>query len=187
MDVIRYIIHFIQYEFFISYGFVTLLYFILKKYVQKPWLPQLDTDATRFIRVAGIVYITLWLANTFFTYYSAEEEYSIYALKNRMFGPYWLNYWSGLLLYLPIQLLWIEKVRRNAIARLLIALLIICPFEYYVLIITDLHRDYLPSSWSTSPALNYILWMPFRVAIFIGCVYGAKALGKKQKSPVEGL
>ena len=49
------------------------------------------------------------------------------------------------------QLLWFRKVRANLVAVFVIAILINVGmwFERFVIIVTSLHRDYLPSSWAS--------------------------------------
>ena len=49
------------------------------------------------------------------------------------------------------QLLWFRKVRANVVAVFVIAILINVGmwFERFVIIVTSLHRDYLPSSWAS--------------------------------------
>jgi molybdopterin-containing oxidoreductase family membrane subunit len=47
------------------------------------------------------------------------------------------------------QLLWSAKVRRNTMALFLISLVVNVGMwlERYIIVVTSLHRDYLPSSW----------------------------------------
>jgi molybdopterin-containing oxidoreductase family membrane subunit len=47
------------------------------------------------------------------------------------------------------QLFWIKKIRRSFVATFIISIVVNIGmwFERYVIIVTSLHRDYLPSSW----------------------------------------
>lgn len=77
----------------------------------------------------------------------AEERY---AFANRAFGPYAWGYWTMVScnVILP-QLLWFKKIRRSI--RLMYPIIILVNLgmwmERFVIIVTSLHRDYLPSSW----------------------------------------
>jgi Ni/Fe-hydrogenase subunit HybB-like protein len=68
----------------------------------------------------------------------------------RIFGFYAPSYWAKLALNIVIpQLLWLPAVRRNEIVLFLIALGIIVGMwlERFVIVITSLHRNYMPSEW----------------------------------------
>ena len=85
----------------------------------------------------------------FFAWYSGNI-YEMFMMKNRMFGPYAWSYWMLLLCNLAApQMLWFKPFRTDM--RLLFA---VCMFvnvgmwlERFVIIVTSLHRDFLPSSW----------------------------------------
>ena len=67
-----------------------------------------------------------------------------------MTGPYAAFYWALILCNILVpQLLWIKNVRVNTIV-----LFIVCMFinvgmwlERFIIVVTSLHRDYMPSSW----------------------------------------
>ncbi len=69
---------------------------------------------------------------------------------NRMLGPYWPAYWSLIFCnVLAPQVLWIKRVRQSSAALFLVAFIILIGMwlERFVIVITSLHRDFLPSSW----------------------------------------
>jgi molybdopterin-containing oxidoreductase family membrane subunit len=71
-------------------------------------------------------------------------------LWNRMTGPYWWSYWGLILTNVAIpQLLWSSKVRASVVALWLLSIVINVGMwlERFVIIVTSLHRDFLPSSW----------------------------------------
>jgi small-conductance mechanosensitive channel len=72
-------------------------------------------------------------------------------LKNRPTGPYAHTYWMMITcnVFIP-QLLWSAWVRRNVKLLWVISIVVNIGMwlERYVIVITSLHRDYLPSSWS---------------------------------------
>ncbi|MFC0264023.1 NrfD/PsrC family molybdoenzyme membrane anchor subunit [Fontibacter flavus] len=96
--------------------------------------------------IVGIAYITEF----FIAWYSgvAAEQY---AFVNRAFGPYWWAYWSMMTCnVISPQLFWIKKIRTSIIATFILSLVVNIGmwFERFVIIVTSLHRDFLPSSWA---------------------------------------
>jgi molybdopterin-containing oxidoreductase family membrane subunit len=85
----------------------------------------------------------------FFGWYSANQ-YERFMIWNRMTGPYAWSYWSLIAVNIGlVQLLWFKRVRQNL--KLLFVLSLFVNFgmwlERFVIIVTSLHRDFLPSSW----------------------------------------
>ena len=96
--------------------------------------------------IVGVAYIT----ELFIAWYSGVE-YEQYAFLNRATGPYWWAYWSMMTcnVFSP-QLMWFKKLRTNIAFTFFISIVVNIGmwFERFVIIVTSLHRDYLPSSWS---------------------------------------
>ncbi|MGE3821441.1 MAG: hydrogenase, partial [Isosphaeraceae bacterium] len=82
-------------------------------------------------------------------YYSGNE-YEAYLQYNRMNGPYWHTY-AMLILFncVTTQALWFRAVRRNVPALFVISIVINAGMwmERYVIIVTSLHREYVPAAW----------------------------------------
>jgi Ni/Fe-hydrogenase subunit HybB-like protein len=96
--------------------------------------------------IVGVAYIT----ELFMAWYSGVI-YEQYAFINRATGPYWWAYWIMMTCnVITPQLFWFKKIRRNLIATFVISIFINIGmwFERFVIIVTSLHRDYLPSSWT---------------------------------------
>jgi len=86
---------------------------------------------------------------TFMAWFSGNL-YEGYATWNRMTGPYAPIYWALILCNILVpQALWSDKVKRNVPALFVIALFINVGMwlERFVIVVTSLHRDFLPSSW----------------------------------------
>ncbi|HYP52730.1 MAG TPA: hypothetical protein VEQ42_04285, partial [Pyrinomonadaceae bacterium] len=102
----------------------------------------------------------------FMAWYSANiyERFMIY---NRMFGPYAVFYWLLILCNVAIpQILWIRRIRHSTLALFLISLVVGVGMwlERFVILVTSLHRDFLPSSWAMySPTV-------FDWTMFIGTI-----------------
>ena len=63
-------------------------------------------------------------------------------------GRYAPVIWIQLLMILSVQLVWSEKLRTLKLLRLLIACLLLFSLEGWIIMITSVHRDYMPSTWS---------------------------------------
>lgn len=86
----------------------------------------------------------------FFTAWYSGNEFESFTFLNRAFGPYAWAYWImiGCNVLVP-QLFWFKKLRRS-IPILFIATIFInigMWFERFVIIVSSLARDFLPSSW----------------------------------------
>jgi molybdopterin-containing oxidoreductase family membrane subunit len=91
-----------------------------------------------------------YLFEAFIGWYSANG-YEIYAIWNRLTGPYRLTYYGLIFCNLVFpQLLWWKKIRTNVVWLFVIALDILVGMwlERYVIIVVSLSRDFLPSSWA---------------------------------------
>jgi molybdopterin-containing oxidoreductase family membrane subunit len=102
------------------------------------------------IMVTGSIVGTAYITELFVSWYSGVE-YEAYAFINRATGPYWWAYWSMMTCnVISPQLMWIRKLRRSLIFTFIISIVVNIGmwFERYVIIVTSIHRDYLPSSWS---------------------------------------
>jgi Ni/Fe-hydrogenase subunit HybB-like protein len=99
--------------------------------------------------VSGLVVAYSYLMETFIAWYGGNI-FEQYMLLNRMFGPYAPLYWVLMICnVLVVQALWFARVRTNAPLLFVIALVINLGMwvERFVIVITGLHRDFLPSSW----------------------------------------
>ena len=71
-------------------------------------------------------------------------------IKNRMSGPYWHTYWLLILCNcMTVQLLWIKWVRTNVPMLFVVSIVINIGMwlERYVIVVTSLHRDFIPAAW----------------------------------------
>ncbi len=86
----------------------------------------------------------------FFIAWYGGNPYELYAFKNRAFGPYWWAYWSMISCnVISPQLFWFKWCRTNVVFVFIVSIFVNIGmwFERFVIIVTSLHRDYLPSSW----------------------------------------
>jgi Ni/Fe-hydrogenase subunit HybB-like protein len=90
-------------------------------------------------------------ATEFFIAWYSGNPYERFVFLNRAFGPYGWAYWTMVScnVFIP-QLFWFKKVRTCVPAMFVISILINVGmwFERFVIIVTSLHRDFLPGSWN---------------------------------------
>jgi len=102
------------------------------------------------IIVTGSIVGVAYLTELFMAWYSGVE-YEQYAFLNRATGPYWWAYWTMMTCnVISPQLFWFKKIRTNIVATFVLSIVVNIGmwFERFVIIVTSLHRDYLPSSWA---------------------------------------
>jgi molybdopterin-containing oxidoreductase family membrane subunit len=86
----------------------------------------------------------------FFIAWYSGNPYERFTFVNRAFGPYWWAYWTMISCNVLFpQLFWFKKVRTNMIAVFVLSILVNIGmwFERFVIVVTSLHRDFLPSNW----------------------------------------
>ncbi len=96
--------------------------------------------------IVGIAYLT----ELFIAWYSGVPAEQ-YAFLNRATGPYAWAYWTMMTCnVISPQLFWFKKIRTNLWATFILSIVVNIGmwFERFVIIVTSLHRDYLPSSWA---------------------------------------
>lgn len=103
----------------------------------------------KIIMTTGLIVGYSYASEFFIAWYSghAAEQY---AFINRAFGPYWWSYWIMVSCNVIIpQIFWWKKMRRNLVVMFIVSIFVNIGmfFERYVIVITSLHRDFLPSSW----------------------------------------
>ncbi|MEO8481641.1 MAG: NrfD/PsrC family molybdoenzyme membrane anchor subunit [Acidobacteriota bacterium] len=100
--------------------------------------------------ITGLVVVYGYLCEAFYGWYSGNE-YERFMLKNRIYyGPYAWTYWMLMLCnFIVPQLLWSKRLRRNLAVVFTVVMFVNVGMwlERFVIIVTSLHRDFLPSSW----------------------------------------
>ncbi len=87
----------------------------------------------------------------FFIAWYSGNEYERFTFINRATGPYAWAYWTMVSCnVLSPQFLWFKKLRTNMTVVFILSIVVNIGmwFERFVIIVTSLHRDYLPSSWA---------------------------------------
>jgi molybdopterin-containing oxidoreductase family membrane subunit len=109
--------------------------------------------------IVGIAYLT----ELFVAWYS-QNQYEGWAFMQSRANPFSPYGWSYFLMMscnvLSPQVFWFRKMRRNIAVTFFMSVIVNIGmwFERFVIIVTSIYRDYLPSSWSTyySPSIYEI-------------------------------
>jgi molybdopterin-containing oxidoreductase family membrane subunit len=106
-------------------------------------------NMAKILLVTGLIVAYGYLMEGFAAWYSGNE-FESYMLTNRALGPYAPYYWALLFCNVVVpQFLWSDRVRSNVVALFIIAIIVNVGMwlERFIIVITSLHRDFLPSSW----------------------------------------
>ena len=106
-------------------------------------------NMAKLMLATGVIVAYSYVIEAFISWYSANE-YERFVVINRATGPYWILYWTLIATNLVVpQLLWSGRIRKNNLAVFLIALSVNVGMwlERFIIVVTSLHRDFLPSSW----------------------------------------
>jgi molybdopterin-containing oxidoreductase family membrane subunit len=102
------------------------------------------------IVVTGSMVGIAYLSELFISWYSGVE-YEAYAFINRFSGPYAWSYWSMMTCnVITPQFFWFRKLRTSLVASFILSIFVNIGmwFERFVIIVTSLHRDYIPANWT---------------------------------------
>jgi len=106
-------------------------------------------NMAKIILVTGTMVGYAYGMEFFIAWYSGNA-YESYAFANRAFGDYWWAYWTMISCnVISPQLFWFKAVRRSPAALFVISIFVNIGmwFERFVITVTSLHHDFLPSSW----------------------------------------
>ncbi len=107
-------------------------------------------NMAKVMLVTGLIVVYGYFSELFFGWYSGDQ-YERFLLWNRTIGgPFHWTYWVLLLCnFLVPQLMWLKKMRMRIGVVFMVAMFINVGMwlERFVIIVTSMHRDFLPSSW----------------------------------------
>jgi molybdopterin-containing oxidoreductase family membrane subunit len=106
-------------------------------------------NMAKILLVTGLIVFYGYLMEAFFAWYSGNT-FERYMIVNRMLGPYAPVYWSLIFCNgLAPQVLWLKRARTSIIWLFLVAMVVNVGMwlERFVIVITSLHRDFLPGAW----------------------------------------
>ncbi len=106
-------------------------------------------NMAKVLLATGLIVTYGYVMETFTSWYSAStfEEFMI---NNRMFGPYAHTYWMLILCNcVTVQILWSSRARSSVPVLFVVSIIVNIGMwlERYVIVITSLHRDFVPAAW----------------------------------------
>ena len=119
-------------------------------------LRHLDNMA-KVMLTTGLIVAYGYSMEVFMAWYSASHWES-FMMWNRMFGPMGWSYWCLIACNIAIpQLMWLRGVRVSPMKMFLLSFVVNTGmwFERFVIVVTSLYRDFLPSSWGTYKATRW--------------------------------
>jgi molybdopterin-containing oxidoreductase family membrane subunit len=134
--------------------------FGLKDLVTRGHLEKMN----KIILLTGMLVGYAYAMEFFIAWYSGSL-YERYAFVNRAFGPYAWAYWTMVSCnVISPQFFWFRKLRRSIPVMFALSIMVNIGmwFERFVIIVTSLHRDYLPGAW------GYFMPTIWDIGLFIG-------------------
>ncbi len=110
---------------------------------------HLDNMA-KMLLVTGWVVTYTYMVEPFLAWYGGNRYEMYVQLVDRPTGPYAFVYWGVLFCNcIAVQSLWLKRMRTSPVGLFVVACFIQLGMwsERFMLIVTSLHRDFLPSSW----------------------------------------
>ena len=144
--------YFVAGAIFSGFGMVLTLMLPLRAiYGLKDLITQYHIDCMCKVTLATGTIVGYAYAMEFFIAWYGANPYEGFAFINRAFGHYAWAYWIMISCNVLIpQLFWSKKLRRNLVVVMIVSITtnIGMWFERFVIVVTSLSRDYLPSSWA---------------------------------------
>ena len=144
--------YFVAGAIFSGFGMVVTLMCLVRAFVPqfKDYITLNHLEAmNKIIMLTGMMVGYAYSSEFFMAWYSGSS-FEQYAFLNRAFGPYAWSYWIMVSCNVIVpQIFWLKKMRRNIKVMFIVSILVNVGmwFERYVIVVTSLHRDFLPSNW----------------------------------------
>jgi Ni/Fe-hydrogenase subunit HybB-like protein len=143
--------YFVAGAIFSGFGMVLTLLIVTRKVLKiENYITVGHLEAMCKVLVLTGMMVGLAYGTEFFIAWYSGNLFERYAFINRASGPYWWAYWSMVSCnVISPQFFWFKKLRTNVWFIFVISLFVNVGmwFERFVIIVTSLHRDFLPSSW----------------------------------------
>ena len=125
---------------------ITRKVFGLENYITAKHLENM----AKVLLTTGMIVGSAYMTELFMAWYSGNM-YERFTFFNRAFGPYAMFYWTMVFCNVIVpQIFWFKRARRY-VPLIFVASLFVnlgMWLERFNIVVTSLHRDYLPSSWS---------------------------------------
>ncbi len=129
---------------------VTVLIFVRKIFNLEHIITLNHLEKMNKVILATGMMVGYAYATEFFIAWYSGNQFESFVFINRAFGPYAWAYWIMVSCNVIFpQLFWFKKIRRSIPLMLIIVIFVNVGmwFERFVIVVSSLHRDFLPSSW----------------------------------------
>lgn len=138
---------------FSGFGMVLTLMIVVRKiFKYENFVTQGHLDAiARILTFISLIMGTAYLTELFIAWYGGTEYEMFTFMKNRITGDYTFAFWAMITCNAIIpQFFWFKKIRKNLTLVFIISIIINIGmwFERYVIVVTSLSKDFLPSAWA---------------------------------------
>jgi molybdopterin-containing oxidoreductase family membrane subunit len=145
--------YFVAGAIFSGFAMVQTLMLILRKVMNlQDYITLGHIEAmNKVIVLTGSIVGCAYLTELFMAWYSQVPFEQDIFFKYRIAGPYGWSYWLMMTCnVVSPQLFWFKKLRRSVMFTFIMSIVVNIGmwFERFVIIVSSLYRDYLPSSWS---------------------------------------
>ncbi|MFN8257239.1 MAG: NrfD/PsrC family molybdoenzyme membrane anchor subunit [Bacteroidales bacterium] len=131
---------------------LTLMIIIRRVFKYQDYVTTGHLDAIgRILTFISLIMGTAYLTELFIAWYSGNEYEYYTFFMNRVTGDYWWAFWIMFISNALVpQLFWSKKIRKNITIVFIMSIIINIGmwFERYVIVVTSLSKDYLPSNWA---------------------------------------
>ncbi|HEY8021557.1 MAG TPA: NrfD/PsrC family molybdoenzyme membrane anchor subunit [Thermoanaerobaculia bacterium] len=131
-------------------------------------------NMAKVMLATGLIVVYGYAIEIFFAWYSGNP-YEQFMIWNRITGPY-RGHWIALICCNALipQLLWLRRVRTSPVPLWCVAMVVNVGMwlERFVIVVTSLHRDFLPSSWGMYKG-TFWDWATFigTIGFFLTCIF----------------
>ncbi len=131
---------------------ITLVVLMRKLYKLEAFITDRHIDAIcRILVFISLIMGTAYITEIFMAWYSGSDVEFYTFFRNRITGDYAFEFWAMFIFnaLLP-QLFWMRKIRRSLWIVFAISIFINIGmwYERYIIVVSSLSKDYLPSSWA---------------------------------------
>ena len=160
--------YFVAGAIFSGFAMVTTLLVILRKVYNLEHVITMRhiENMCKIMLVTGLMVGYAYSCEFFIAWYGGNE-YELAAFKNRAFGHYAWAYWIMVSCNVLVpQLFWSKKLRNNLVVVFIATIFVNVGmwFERFVIVITSLSQDFLPSSW------GWFVPTKWDVMVFVGSI-----------------
>ncbi|MCB0362639.1 MAG: polysulfide reductase NrfD [Bdellovibrionales bacterium] len=144
--------YFVAGAIFSGFGMVVTLMTLIRYVVPvfKDYITIDHMEAMNKIIMATGLMVGYAYGMEFFIAWYGGSPYEGFVFVNRAFGPYGWAYWIMVSCNVIIpQIFWLKKARRSIPIMFVVSIFVNIGmwFERYVIVVTSLHRDFLPANW----------------------------------------